>query len=159
MSLSIRSGGQTGVDRGALDAAVARGIPYCGWCPAGGWAEDLGDPPGLLAHYQLTPTPSARPEQRSAWNVRDSDATLVLIDEAGGPSPGTQFTIVCAELVFAKPFLVINLADERARERALEWLGEQLVAHPNGFVLNIAGPRESEAPGIYAAAKGFVETL
>ena len=44
----IRTGGQSGVDRAALDFAIEHNIPYCGWCPKGGWAEDYPDPPGLL---------------------------------------------------------------------------------------------------------------
>ena len=51
--LIIISGGQSGVDRAALDVAIARGIAYGGWCPKGGWAEDLAVPPGLLARYPL----------------------------------------------------------------------------------------------------------
>ena len=80
----IVSGGQSGVDRAALDVAVARGIDYAGWCPRGGWAEDLTEPPGLLARYpHLRETPSADPAQRTEWNVRESDATLILIEGAG----------------------------------------------------------------------------
>src|ERR1700726_1211464 len=68
----IRSGGQTGVDRAALDAAVLTGRPYEGWCPKGGWAEDFLHPPGLLTIYpHLIETPSESPEQRTDWNVRD----------------------------------------------------------------------------------------
>jgi hypothetical protein len=71
--MKIVSGGQSGVDRAALDVAIARGIPYGGWCPKGGWAEDMPAPPGLLAHYpHLRETPSADPAERTAWNVRDS---------------------------------------------------------------------------------------
>lgn len=73
---AIRSGGQTGVDRGALDAARAAGVPIVGWCPAGGWAEDLTETPGLLTDYpELRETPSPEPAQRTEWNVRDSDVT------------------------------------------------------------------------------------
>jgi hypothetical protein len=72
LRLNVRSGGQSGVDRAALDVAIAHSIPYSGWCPLGGWAEDFPTPPGLLAAYpQLTETPSAETEQRTAWNVRD----------------------------------------------------------------------------------------
>ena len=64
----IRSGGQTGVDRAALDAAVLTGRPYEGWCPKGGWAEDFLRPPGLLTIYpHLMETPSESPEQRTDW--------------------------------------------------------------------------------------------
>ena len=64
--LRIRSGGQTGVDRAALDAAVLTGRPYEGWCPKGGCAEDYLHPPGLLTKYpNLMETPSKSPEQRT----------------------------------------------------------------------------------------------
>src|SRR5262245_24097858 len=93
---SIRSGGQTGVDRAALDSALEHGLEYVGWCPAGGWAEDMPEPPGLLARYPLlTPTSPRDPRQRTAWNVRDSDATLVLLPASRAvsatTSPGTDF--------------------------------------------------------------------
>ncbi len=72
---AIVSGGQTGVDRAALDFAVERGVPYQGWVPAGGWAEDLADPPGLLARYPvLRATASADPADRTRRNnVGDCD--------------------------------------------------------------------------------------
>jgi hypothetical protein len=73
--MKILSGGQTGVDRAALDVAIARAMPYGGWCPRGGWAEDFSDSPGLLATYpHLRETPSRDPAQRTDWNVRDADA-------------------------------------------------------------------------------------
>ena len=70
----IVSGGQTGVDRAALDWALARGFPCGGWCPAGRLAEDGPIP----AEYPLTETPAAESSQRTEWNVRDSDATLIV---------------------------------------------------------------------------------
>src|SRR5262245_41634003 len=100
--LPIRSGGQSGVDRAALDFALRRGLPYAGWCPRGGWAEGYPSAPGVLAHYpRLSETPSSDPAQRTAWNVRDSHATMIL--SRGGalaPSPGTELTRQCAELIF-----------------------------------------------------------
>jgi hypothetical protein len=82
--MKILSGGQTGVDRAALDAALAAGIAYAGWCPQGGWAEDLPRAPGLLARYpKLQETPGTDPLQRTEWNVRDADRLLVLIDGTG----------------------------------------------------------------------------
>ena len=69
----IRSGGQTGVDRAALDTARKYGIEICGWCPKGGWAEDYSSPPGLLAEYpELKETPSAGTSQRTRWKRRGS---------------------------------------------------------------------------------------
>jgi hypothetical protein len=77
--MKLLSGGQSGVDRAVLDVALARGIPYGGWCPKGGWAEDFPEPPGVLAKYpQLAETPLADPAQRTEWNVRDADACLIL---------------------------------------------------------------------------------
>ena len=72
--MEIVSGGQTGVDRAALDAALALGMRCGGWCPAGRWAEDGPIDP----RYPLRETPSGDPAQRTEWNVRDSDATLIL---------------------------------------------------------------------------------
>jgi len=90
--LTVISGGQTGPDRAALEAAVVTGMTYGGWCPKGGWAEDMPEPPGVLALYPgLRATPSAVPEQRTDWNVRDCDALLVLAGEGGvDVSPGTM---------------------------------------------------------------------
>ena len=82
--MKIFSGGQTGVDRAALDVAIERGMSWGGWCPKGGWAEDLTEPPGLLAKYpHLRETPDSHPLQRTEWNVRDSNAMLIIIDSAG----------------------------------------------------------------------------
>ena len=89
--MKIISGGQTGIDRAALDAAIEMGVEYGGWCPKGGWAEDFRKPPGLLARYPLLrETPSAEAIQRTEWNVRDADRLMILIDVSGiGVSKGT----------------------------------------------------------------------
>ncbi len=139
------SGGQTGADRAALDVALALGVPYGGWCPAGGWAEDHGSPPGLLASYPLLrETPTADPAERTEWNVRDSDATLVLLLGSLSGSPGTALTVACAARL-GRPHLVASTRDVAA---VRAWLAT--LARP--VVLNVAGPRESEHPGLYDAA-------
>ena len=140
------------MDRAALDAAIAAGLEYGGWCPHGGWAEDRTHPPGVLAAYpRLTETPGADPDQRTRWNVRDSDATLILT-RAGARSPGTELTIaVAAEM--GRPFAVVDLEDPAAAGAI-----DALVAGLEGdATLNVAGPRESEAPGILAGARELLD--
>jgi hypothetical protein len=160
--LVIRSGGQSGVDRAALDCALRQGVPYGGWCPKGGWAEDHADPPGVLAAYpRLVETPSSAPEQRTAWNVRDSHATLVLArGDEWARSPGVVFTCQCAELVFLRPCLVVHLASPGAADLAFDWLAQAAaVSGVEVLWLNVAGPRESEAPGIHAEASRLLDRL
>ena len=137
----IISGGQTGADRAALDVSIEFGIDYGGWCPAGGWAEDFPEPPGLLAAYpKLMATPEPEPAVRTRLNVRDSDATLIVWD-GRTPSPGTELTIEIAQEL-GRPLLVTPGDAEETRA----WL--------DGFatpvVLNVAGPRESGSPGSHA---------
>jgi len=142
----IVSGGQTGVDRAALDVALELGIPCGGWCPRGRLAED-----GPIAErYPLRETRSARYARRTLWNVRDSDATLILARGALGG--GTAYTARVAHDL-ERPLLVLP-PDVAHVARALEWLRDDLVS-----VLNVAGPRESGAPGSYAAARLFLLAL
>lgn len=141
--MEVRSGGQTGVDRAALDAARELGLASGGWCPAGRRAED-GPIPAL---YPLRETPSDDPAQRTEWNVRDSDATLLL-----SPIPPTGGTGLTLELAreHGKPHLLLDpAADPPAAAR--DWLAAVRPAR-----LNVAGPRESEAPGVYRLALRFL---
>jgi hypothetical protein len=150
----IASGGQSGVDRAALDFAIGRGIPYGGWCPKGGWAEDFPDPPGVLALYPgLRETPERDTRQRTEWNVRDSDATLVLT-RLNAHSPGTSVGIAAIQ-TYSKPHLIVDLDAPNVAERIRAWLTE----NPGIRILSIGGPRESEAPGVYRAALTLLETL
>ncbi|ODA68732.1 putative molybdenum carrier [Methyloligella halotolerans] len=158
----IITGGQTGVDRAALDVALEDDIDYGGWCPHGGWAEDMTEPPGLLSAYpKLRETPSDDPAQRTEWNVRDSDAVLIITDGAGTESSkGSKRAEDFAEK-YGKPLMVMNVEDEDDVERAEIWLTELLTAHTvdQDFQLGIGGPRESEAPGIYEKAKNVLPGL
>jgi hypothetical protein len=145
------SGGQTGVDRAALDAALAlapeAGFEVGGWCPRGRWAEDGPIP----ARYPLRETPSADPAERTAWNVRDADGTLILT--RGALSGGTLLSAECAE-ARGRPLLVVDL-DAPAEVGVIDgWRRAHEIR-----VLNVAGPRESEAPGVGAAASALVRTL
>jgi hypothetical protein len=144
-AMRIVSGGQTGVDRAALDVAIALGLPYAGWCPAGGRAEDLPDPPGLLAAYpELIETADDDPRQRTVWNVRDSDATLV-VTRPEVTSPGTALAVVTAQRLGRSLLVLHTEAGADELESWLRLLGPDVA-------LNVAGPRESQAPGIYAEA-------
>lgn len=145
------SGGQTGVDRAALESARRAGLPIGGWCPAGGVAEDLAEPPGVLGLFpELRETPSADPAQRTEWNVRDSDATLILVRDAV-VSPGTARTVAFA-VELGRPHLV---ADVREPSVVRTWLDHLA----DGAILNVAGPRESQAPGIGAAAGALLDAV
>ena len=145
--LLIVSGGQTCVDPAALDAALAEGVPCGGWCPAGRRAEDGPIPP----RYPLRETPSADYAERTRRNVRDSDGTLVLC--AGAPEGGTALTAEHARLL-GRPLLVLDPEALGAVTEAAAWLQTHRIGR-----LNVAGPREAEAPGVYAAARRFVDAL
>jgi len=151
------------VDRAALDFAISRGIPYTGWCPGGGWAEDFAVPPGVLVKYpHLKETPSSKPQQRTAWNVRDSHATLVIVQGNDfGFSPGTAFTVECSTLIFMRPCHVADVTSHNAALDARDWLDHlaRATAGNDVLILNVAGPRESEWPGANAAALEFLSKI
>jgi len=143
----VISGGQTGVDRSALDVALELGMPAGGWCPKGRKAEDG----SLSSRYPLTETSSEQYWQRTEWNVRDSDGTLVLT--RGAPAEGTAYTIEVARKM-GKPCLVLDLSEEPSESVVQAWADEHKVR-----VLNVAGPRESKCPGIYAQAAQFLRAI
>src|ERR1700677_4108236 len=150
--MKLMSGGQTGVDRAVLDIAIERGLACGGWCPKGGWAEDLPVPPGLLARYpMLKETPLADPARRTEWNGRDADACMIVIVPRGlAASAGTALAQDLAH-GYRKPLLVVSLGEARVEHAAL-WLRVQQARHGAGLKFAIGGPRESEAPGIYDSA-------
>jgi hypothetical protein len=140
----VVSGGQTGVDRAVLDVARKLGLPCGGWCPQGRKAED-----GTIAPcYPLMETTSGDYSQRTEWNVRDSDGTLVLT--RGRPSEGTLYTVETAKRL-RKPCLVLELTDHPEASAVWGWAQEHHIR-----VLNIGGPRESKCPGIYKEAFDFL---
>jgi hypothetical protein len=143
----IVSGGQTGVDRAALDAAMQAGVRVGGWCPRGRRATDG----PISARYPLRETPDDAYAQRTSWNVRDSDATLILCTQA--PREGTAFTLEEAQRM-GRPVLVLDPAARDAVGMAHAWITEHAIG-----TLNVAGPREEEAPGMYEAARAFVRAL
>lgn len=135
----IVSGGQTGVDRAALEVAIALGIEHGGWCPRGRIAEDGTIP----SRYQLDETNSSDYQVRTAQNVESSNATLILHQRK--ISGGTRLTQRIA-VRLGKPLGVFRL-DNSNLPALRRWLSEQ---RPE--VLNIAGPRESMDPGIQQRA-------
>lgn len=150
---SIRSGGQTGVDRGAMDAARECGIPICGWCPKGGWAEDYPEAPGLLNNYpEMTETPLEGTAQRTEWNMRDADAILTIMPEGSQASPGTEVGLVAGERM-EKPMLTMSGMEDVPE--VLDWIDTL----PDGVELCIGGPRESECPGAYRITKEIVSAI
>jgi hypothetical protein len=147
----IRSGGQTGVDRGALSAAKDFGISIGGWCPKGGWAEDYPKPPGVRVIFpELRETPSSDVDQRTSWNVRDSDATLIFSPK-GIKSRGTALTQkFCVD--YKKPYLILPTIDLKTVNFWLSNLGDNIE-------LNVAGPRLSEFASGYNDAYYIVKQI
>ncbi len=145
--MKIVSGGQTGVDRAALDVALALGWEAGGWCPKNRWAEDGPIP----RHYPLNETRSDDVHVRTQRNVECSTATLVLT--RGAPMGGTRLTCEIARSI-RRPLLVVDLADpdEDPVDEIVLWL-----ARVKPRVLNVAGPRESGAPGITEQTKTLLK--
>lgn len=148
--VKVVSGGQTGVDRAALDAAIALGIAHGGWCPRGRRAED-----GIIdKKYELQETPRRDYSQRTIWNVRDSDATLVL---SWGPiERGTALTVEVVEDL-QKPLLLFELKGLSFKKAGADfhlWVRQHSIQ-----VLNIAGPRENRQKLIYPRARETITQL
>lgn len=156
--LRVISGGQTGVDRAALDAALAAGLAVGGWCPRGRRAEDGAIP----ARYPLRETAGANYAERTAANIDDADATLILVARPDPASwgPGTRLTRRLARRA-GKAHLVVCLDDaagEAGDAAALACVRDWLAA-VRPAVLNVAGPRESGAPGMGGRARAFLDRL
>ena len=140
----IVSGGQTGVDRAALDVALELGIPCGGWCPKDRRAEDGSIP----EQYPLRETSSRDWYVRTRRNVKDSDGTLIL--NCGPLTGGSALTEKYAKEL-RKPYLIVDL-DDRADPKVVRGWGSR---HEIS-VLNVAGPRESKVPGIHSKAMAFL---
>ncbi len=143
----IISGGQTGVDRAALDLALELDIPCGGWCPKGRLAED-----GVIdLRYPLKETDSPEYPVRTEMNVKDSDATLIITK--GPVTEGTAMTLELAKK-HKKPHLLVDLSVRKDPMIVKKWLEFNQVG-----VLNVAGPRESRTPGIYDQTIQFLRRV
>ncbi len=146
---TIVSGGQTGVDRAALDVAIELGIPHGGWCPKGRLAEDGRIPD----EYHLRETESREYPVRTEMNVKDSDGTLIL--RKGPADRGTALTQRLANQ-HEKPVYVVDLArnERTAVQKVRAWIQDSEIRK-----LNVAGPRESSKEGSHVAARAFLLAL
>ena len=146
----IISGGQTGADRAALDTAIEWGVQHGGWVPQGRAAEDG----PLSSQYCVRETPGPNVSQRTEWNVRDADATLIISHGqlVGGSKLTQQMT--CH---YEKPFLHVDLAAlsiPEAAERITHWLSTV-----QAKTLNVAGARHSEDLQIYQKTRELLELV
>ncbi|MBI4516715.1 MAG: putative molybdenum carrier protein [Deltaproteobacteria bacterium] len=142
----IVSGGQTGADRGGLDAAIALGVPHGGWCPKERRAEDGKVP----KRYRLRETSAANYQSRTRRNVLAADGTVVFTK--GPVTPGSALTVRIARSA-GKPCLHLdmNRLGAAAEDRLREW-----ITHHQIRTLNVAGSRESLVPGIRKAVTKFL---
>jgi hypothetical protein len=150
--VKVVCGGETGADRAAVDFALTHHLAYGGWVPRDGWAEDFYEPPGLLGVYaEFVPTQSTDLAVRTTLNVRDSTATIVFSPPIATSSGVTQ-TLTMAN-VLKRPIAVIDPSSPDADalfETFLRRIGPEVT-------LNVAGPRESEVPGLYEAVTDLLD--
>lgn len=143
----VVSGGQTGVDRGALEAAIELGIEHGGWCPRGRLAED-----GVIdAKYALTEMPTADYAARTEQNVIDSDGTLILYRNR--LQGGTLLTHRLAKR-HQKPLMRARLDREVKYDEIIRWLTEHEIR-----VLNVAGPRGSSGSDLADQVRQVMKKL
>ena len=143
----VISGGQTGVDRAALDVAIELGLDHGGSCVSGRKAED-----GPIAdRYQLTELDSPNYAVRTRQNVLDAAATLILV--RGPLTGGTSLTLRKAQQ-YERPYLVVDLDQPPDPASLREYLADEQIE-----TLNIAGPRESTDPGVYQAAAAYLRLV
>ncbi len=136
------------MDRAALDVAMALAIACGGYCPKDRRAEDGKIP----ERYPLQETSTRDYRERTELNVRSADGTLIL-NRGNSSSRGTALTIRLAA-ARGRPYLVINLDEQPVTDAARTWLKQENIG-----ILNVAGPRESEAKGIYQQASAFLRKL
>lgn len=160
MIRKIVSGGQTGADRAGLDIAIKLEIPHGGWCPRGRIAED-----GIIPEEYLLKCPADDDSdvrevniynERTKLNIRDSDGTLIFVPSWPLPeniTDGTNLTIHEAERR-NKPHFIVDLSKDQSFHLVADWTKKNRIE-----TLNIAGPRESQCPGMYADTFSFLQNF
>ena len=176
--IRIRSGGQSGVDRAALDFARCQNIEICGWCPKGGWAEDYPEAPGIKEMYpELQETPEAEPWQRTLWNMRDAQVILTIMPEGSGESKGTELGVQEGIELGKSMFTARGVEDAEEIAAWLRALAADRSAGSDGVVgsansdavdesataigveLCVGGPRASECPNAYQVTMEILEKV
>ena len=153
---TIRTGGQTGTDRGATDAARAHNVKTTGWVPRGGWAEDFLAAPGLLKDYpKFQETESKGTRERTIKNIQDADISVVF-DVWDAPSPGVR---VAEHYLDENPGYIRTYVDTLDERRIIDLCDDLYAVGKNRLDVNIIGPRESECPGAYKETYDFISTL
>lgn len=155
----IVTGGQTGVDRAALDAAISLNFDYGGWCPKNRIDEKDTIPEKYKNLKEVSGEFKSDKENydaRTKKNIEDSDATLIITPRTPLPDiirDGTILTIEYAKKQ-AKPYLIIDLSEpiRNNSELIIDWIQENRIS-----ILNIGGPRESTHPGIYRVTLGLLQ--
>ena len=156
MMLKIVSGGQTGVDQGALDAAMALGLDWGGWAPKG-WRAETGTI-GMKYRPNMRELASSNYLVRTRRNVADSDATLIVADRYPLTGGTLKTRFFCAEM--HRSHFVVTFGERDAVEKVRQWLSQFLCAkQERPFVLNVAGPRESKAHGIQNRTCAFLKEV
>lgn len=157
----IISGGQTGADLAALDAAQANNILYGGWCPKGRINEKgkIGKEYSSLREVSGDfKNDKENYDTRTRWNIKDSEATLILVPKTPLPTHIKDGTLLTIDEVKKqnKPYLVIDLSQSQQKNEEIltGWIKEQ-----NINILNIAGPRESSSPGIYQLSRNLLDAV
>lgn len=147
MIRKIISGGQTGVDRSALDFSLQNNIHCGGWCPKDRIAED-----GIIdIKYPLKETTEKPPIYRTKLNIEDADGTLIIFSNK--MDKGTSHTLNHVQEINS-PVYLVDLAKPFSKHKFAEWICSNRIK-----TLNIAGPRESNSPGIYKQTLAFLENL
>jgi hypothetical protein len=160
MLQKIISGGQTGVDRAALDAAISSDIEYGGWCPKGRLDEKGTIPNKYESLKEISgnfKTDKENYDARTKKNIKDSDATLIIVPKIPLPQEIKDGTLLTIEDVKKqkKLYLIVDLSKSNHinSELIIEWVKKNKVS-----ILNIAGPRESSCPGIHQSSLELLKT-